>query len=631
MNINEVAKLIIDELEHFQRSFRNEGGALGFAAQAGLAEEPLIGYAKASDPTGKTTILLCRNAIPSSHKPKTANATYASYFSPLGKIITRPPGETHKFVITHRRTGLVLEDHTYTLVEKDEFRSIRCDDGQFDAEDNRFSWIDGRALARSLRALLAGQLDTGARPRRQQLRVQLPDLAILDAAQDDLFRLPFNQRLRICGAPGTGKTTVLLKRLSQKTKYEFLTEAEQRLATADEWRSGQSWMLFTPSDLLKGYLKEALNKELLPADDEHVKVYGTFCNTILREIRFQGGETGFFRVGGGLNILKRETGNEHVSLTRAFGRFLGDRRAETWRAAVQKFNNDTRSALGDLANASQRILLKGSEILAAAGTDVVGLAEAQRRFKGFRELNDKLNQIIQQVRRVGSLQEGESNVSLPFLYQKYQDFLRIAGAISINEGDIPLFPEIPPLIKSLEKAVRDFGDGISLRQLFEGIPRTYQEFRETPANHERYFTPDVQRAFRDKLLSPPEQDTLLYYALEFVRTLRREFGPALTGVPGPVQLLIDRMRLMIAIDEVTDFSAVQIACMERFAPVRSGGVTISGDILQRVTRQGLKRWDEIEDLSAGFVGAEPLGKLPPDLSTFCHSPRSVRACHRRSP
>ena len=63
MNINEVAKLIIDELEHFQRSFRNEGGALGFAAQAGLAEEPLIGYAKASDPAGETTILLCRNAI----------------------------------------------------------------------------------------------------------------------------------------------------------------------------------------------------------------------------------------------------------------------------------------------------------------------------------------------------------------------------------------------------------------------------------------------------------------------------------------------------------------------------------------------------------------------------------------
>jgi hypothetical protein len=55
-----------------------------------------------------------------------------------------------------------------------------------------------------------------------------------------------------------------------------LTEAEQRIASQAEWDSGRNWMLFTPSDLLKSYLKEALNKELLPADDEHVKVYTTF-------------------------------------------------------------------------------------------------------------------------------------------------------------------------------------------------------------------------------------------------------------------------------------------------------------------------------------------------------------------
>jgi hypothetical protein len=89
MNINQVAKLIANELDHFQEEFHPEGGALGYAAQALLSEEPLIGYALAEGHTGhKTTILLCRNVIPLSIDPVTDQATYASYLSPLGRIIT---------------------------------------------------------------------------------------------------------------------------------------------------------------------------------------------------------------------------------------------------------------------------------------------------------------------------------------------------------------------------------------------------------------------------------------------------------------------------------------------------------------------------------------------------------------
>jgi hypothetical protein len=453
--------------------------------------------------------------------------------------------------------------------------------------------------------LLAGVPEADKLSRRRQLRVQLPDIAILDAAQDDLFRLPFNQRLRISGAPGTGKTTVLLKRLSQKTKYEFLTAKEQQLASAVEWNNGTNWMLFTPSDLLKGYLKEALNKELLPADDEHIKVYSTFRNTILREIRFQGGANGYFRVAAEeVNLLKREGGNEHILLTRALGRHLDKRLIESWNTAVQKFNNETRLPLGELSDASQKALLKGSEILAAAGTDVVELDEAQRRFRNFRSLNESLNRVVQQVRGVGALQEASETVSLPFLYRQYQQLLDLAASATFENVETALFPAIPPLIAELQKAIRDLAEAVALRRLFEAIPRAYQEFREDRANAVRYFSDEATPLIRARQLSAPEQDTLLFHALEFVRTLRGEFGANLFGVPGSIQLLLEKLRLFIAIDEATDFSAVQIACMERFAPAKKGGVTIAGDVLQRVTRQGLKRWEDIDELSDGFRGAE---------------------------
>ena len=161
-------------------------------------------------------------------------------------------------------------DPTRRLLRKNEFRSRR-EDGRWDGIDNRMAWLEGRTVAPSLRRLLAGETKTG-QPRSVLLKVQLPDQAILDAVQDEVFRLPFHQRVRLSGAPGTGKTTVLLKRLSQKTKLDYLTEAERQKVRLDEWKEGQNWVLFTPSDLLKAYLNEALNKELLPAGDDHVKV-----------------------------------------------------------------------------------------------------------------------------------------------------------------------------------------------------------------------------------------------------------------------------------------------------------------------------------------------------------------------
>jgi len=607
MDIPNTAQIIVSELDYFAANFQPGGGALTFAIQHALREEPLIGYALAVEAKGvETTILLCRHGIPLNLNPKIPGATYASYFSPLGKIITRSPGEDHDFIVRHVRTGLLLEDHHFKLLAKDSFRSRRGSDGRWDAVDNQFGWIGGQALARSLRALLAGVTETAPTARSRQIRVQLPDIAILDAEQDDLFRQPYNVRLRISGAPGTGKTTVLLKRLSQKTKYEFLTEEEKRLAPADRWADGQNWMLFTPSDLLKSYLKEALAKELLPAGEDHVKVYSTFRQTVLREIKFVGGGAGFFRAAApGVSLLKREErGSEHVLLTNAFGDALAKHYASLWMKAVQKFNNETRVPLGQLADASQQVLLKGAEILAAAGNDIVALREAQSRFANFRSLNQTLNTVVGRVRAVGASQDAEGATSLSSLNRKHRELLDLLPSITAERGEAALFPEIPPLVAALQKETRDLAEAVSVRRLFEQIPRAYQDFRETPENQERYFAKETEKLIREKQLSVPEQDAVLFHALEFYRKLHGDLPSDLNRVPGEIRNLDERMRMLVAVDEVTDFSALEIACMVRFAAPKTGGVTICGDLLQRVTQQGLKSWDQLDELALGFKPAE---------------------------
>jgi hypothetical protein len=606
MDVHKTAQIIIDELDYFAKSFRPDGGALTYDIQCALRDEPLIGYAVAvSAANDETTILLCRHGAPANLEPKDRNSTYASYFSPLGKIISRGPGDDHAFEIKHR-TGLVLESHQYRLLRKNSFRSRRDEDGRFDGVENQFAWIGGQALVRSLRSLLAGASDGKAPSRGRQIRVQLPDIAILDAEQDDLFRQPYNVRLRISGAPGTGKTTVLLKRLSQKTKYEFLTEAEKRLAPAAHWQDGQNWMLFTPSDLLKSYLKEALAKELLPAGEDHVKVYSTLRQTVLREIKFVGGGNGYFRAASPeVSMLKREEqGSEHILLNNAYGEALARHYTALWQRAVQRFNNETRTALGQLADSSQRVLLKGAELLAAAGSDVVALRAAQERFTSFRSLNQALNAVVSRVRAVGAMQDADGTASLSFLHQKQREILDLLPTITSERVEAALFPDIPPSIATLHRETRELADSISMRRIFEQIPRSYQEFREEADNQVRYFATETEKLIREKQVTAPEQDLLLFHALEFYRALHNELPADLTGVPGEVRNLRDRMRMLVAVDEVTDFSALEIACMVRFATPRTGGITICGDLLQRVTQQGLKRWDQLDEVSLDFKAAE---------------------------
>ncbi|HTS16663.1 MAG TPA: hypothetical protein VMP11_03740 [Verrucomicrobiae bacterium] len=237
--LQKIAEFIVAELDHFQANFRPQGGALTFAAQMQLKGEPFVGYVRVNAQRGQETkLLICRHYIPSGLAPSQKNSDYASYFSPLGQIIAKRPGQKHAFEVRHRRTGLLLESHSFELLEKDEFRS-RLSAVQWDAVENHIAWVGGKMFVRSLRGLLRGEAE---RPIVREFRytVQLPDQAILDEVQDEIFRLPFNSCVRISGAPGTGKTTVLLKRLSQKTKRDFLSEEEGRQVSTLDWQEGRS-------------------------------------------------------------------------------------------------------------------------------------------------------------------------------------------------------------------------------------------------------------------------------------------------------------------------------------------------------------------------------------------------------
>ena len=272
-----------------------------------LAKEPFVAYVRLSHNGAEKRFLICRNYRPPGVELR--DVEIASRNAPIGRASAVDVGE--RFTFTTGR-----DKHIVEVIERHTFRPVKREN--WDATDNEFFLDIGEFSVPSLVAWMAQQhaeasdvyvredlrqveqdelrqLQERGRIREGRRRqvvqtMQLRDQAILDSIQDEVFRLPINFRFVLKGGPGTGKTTVLIRRISLKTKPEFLTDEER--ATAEKvglgdgiyelLQGGRGWLLFTPSDILKVYLKEALNREEVPAADMRIQTWGTYQRSLAR-------------------------------------------------------------------------------------------------------------------------------------------------------------------------------------------------------------------------------------------------------------------------------------------------------------------------------------------------------------
>ena len=80
--------------------------------------------------------------------------------------------------------------------------------------------------------------------------------------------------------------------------------------------------------------------------------------------------------------------------------------------------------------------------------------------------------------------------------------------------------------------------------------------------------------------------------------LSRPAEETATVLAQPVRRLADRFELadIAVVDEATDFSAVELACMRLLAHPVFNCATFTGDLMQRMTSNGITSWNEIDDL-----------------------------------
>lgn len=692
-----IAETIISELEHFDKNFKVEVTPtdtpryLVFNSQMRLKVEPFVAYVRAEVNGEEKVYLICRNYTPMGIMPETPSGIFLSYKAPLGRVAAMPVGSDIEITTP---SGLkyvkIIEKNIFTP----DWEQI------WDAKNNRLSLEAEEIYVYSLRELInqgatitpalleadiltieevddlgeaeefsINLLDDNFKKQRNKIAevVALRDQSILDEFQDELFRLPISSQLIITGAPGTGKTTVLIKRLSQKSKVEHLSDNEKAGLSIEQiqimFDSRCSWEMFTPNDLLKNYLKEALSTELLAANENNVKTWSSARINLARDVLkiLRTGKTGIYTKST-FDFLSISEGED---LARYVSQFTDYYYEVAWQMGVDAVTRLKKRKIKfeqiptvdkTLVERVNAFIDKCDDIyrrtLSVHGTNIedrsfVLFERLYNLSPEFNELKKKLNAVINRTLRdaiiknpivleeVASIITSSSSTStvkitnarrrqavrsILYAFIAYGENTLDSQSSSRSDTQIIIWDKIVARLKGDEKAALERASVfvVMIRsalkvvsRMFKGysyvisnIPKYYHDFRRDLLKREGdgFLNKKYIEEIKEKKISKREIDILIFVMLRDAKRVFQRNADLLYGDTKNVFLegIKSQYKTQIAVDEATDFSSVQLGCMYHLSHPVFNSVTFVGDLMQRVTTHGLKDWEECKFISDGF-------------------------------
>jgi len=133
-----------------------------------------------------------------------------------------------------------------------------------------------------------------------------------------------------------------------------------------------------------------------------------------------------------------------------------------------------------------------------------------------------------------------------------------------------------------------------VKRYLDGIPKRYRAFRRLHQEDNKWYHKD---GFSTAELYPLELDIILLTILRSAKDMLSKLN-IVQDIEMPVwsslKPVLDLYKNQILVDEATDFSPIQIACMAALANPRMNSFFACGDFNQRLTTWGSRSLDEIK-------------------------------------
>lgn len=531
----------------------------------------------------------------------------------------------------------------------------------------------------------AAELERNRVRRKVVDRIALRDQPILDKFQGEVFRLPLDRQVMLFGPPGSGKTTTLIKRLAQKRTPSVVMEDEERLMSdyiRDNLFRRNGWAMFSPTELLKEYLGEAFNQEGVP-DADNVRTWERERHDLARNVLgiLRSASSGRFQLESNSDLLVDASSHGIAQLHDDFSAY-----AET--NLLKRFNDaldglaESEDEMVNRAVSNLRRTLEGGQRLVISDVlrifDETEALQSEAKRVGDR-VSEDIKKIFNKLLNANRSLLDEIAAALPAIK---------AQEVEETEEDVDEAAELAPapanarleasslLLNALRGWARavaegrrsiggqsgrvielvgkrlppesefvDVGTNIitrsQLRTLVQaprtfvlGLPVLYGRFRRQSLRDGRHFAArEATKIFLDRnKITPDEVDVVILVMLRHARALLQYSpGRRLENVTPQdwLENIKSRYFMQVFVDEATDLSAVQLACMIELSNPRLRSWFACGDLRQRITSNGIRNRTEIDwlnrvtgvridikEIEIGYRQSQRLRDLADALSTL---------------
>ena len=490
---------------------------------------------------------------------------------------------------------------------------------------------------------------------------------ILDPWQEEIKRsLLYNGTLAINGGPGTGKTTSLIQRIKFLTDYIAIEEYLPDLTKSQKEKitSGNNWIFFSPSDLLKQFLKNSMTQEGLMANDETVKVWSNYKSILIKKYKLINSDTQnpflVLRRNADIEFLPTNSKSlkkiiisfenffiEHqikklqrltsVDITQFEWKIVGRSIQNYIIRQKKKYNLDDLIRLyfniQEVFNQDVRnIATEFFKILKeAAANIIVELEKKKIVIDDIKELFIRWEQetIIEDIDEPTDIEDNieeysdevdEGNFNSKLLskikslirklsIQKYDKSQRLSArdkelnviitkAINIDSfSDFDKLGQYAFFIKYFERSTK----GI-VSNLFSEIPMLYKSFRKQSFKDKKLpFNKTILKQIiegendKNKRIHPEEQAFLIYFINNLIRKTYKVSKLKADKINhNYFEGFREFSKPVIGVDEATDFHIIDLLCIHSLSDIEISSISFSGDLMQRLTKTGLKDWNDLK-------------------------------------